>query len=298
MPTVIREFDMRTREFVAGGYELPEAKTDISWESADSVLVGTDFGPGSLTDSGYPRIVKRWRRGQPLAEATTLFTGEPSDVSVGAGYDPTPGYERLFIARSFDFFNRERYELRGEELIRIDVPDRRRDVGAPRVAVDPAAHRLVAGFHHVPGGLAAGRQLRRIPLRDSINLAVVFEPDAHTSLESFSWTRDRLILLTLVDVASRVEIATPGTWQREPVPGIPPNTNTVIVDVDEYGDEIFVDSSGFDTPSRLLWGHAGDEVDGDQERPGVLRRVRHRGHPALRRLRRRHHDPVLRCRAS
>ena len=57
-----------------------------------------------------------------------------------------------------------------------------------------------------------------------------------------------------------MEIATPGTWQREPVPGIPPNTNTVIVDVDEYGDEIFVDSSGFDTPSRLLWGHAGDEV--------------------------------------
>ena len=120
--TVIREFDMRTREFVAGGFELPEAKTDISWESADSVLVGTDFGPGSLTDSGYPRIVKRWHRGQPLAEATTLFTGEHSDVSVGAGYDPTPGYERLFIARSFDFFNRERYELRGEELIRLDVP--------------------------------------------------------------------------------------------------------------------------------------------------------------------------------
>ena len=57
-----------------------------------------------------------------------------------------------------------------------------------------------------------------------------------------------------------MEIATPGTWQREPVAGIPPNTNTVIVDVDEYGDEIFLDSSGFDTPSRLLWGHAGDEV--------------------------------------
>ena len=182
--TVIREFDMRTREFVAGGFELPEAKTDISWESADSVLVGTDFGPGSLTDSGYPRIVKRWRRGQPLAEATTLFTGEPSDVSVGAGYDPTPGFERLFIARSFDFFNRERYELRGEELIRHRRAHRCRDVGAPRVAVDPAAHRLVAGFHHVSGGFAAGCKLRRVSLRDSR-----ISPSSSSPTSTPAWSR-------------------------------------------------------------------------------------------------------------
>ena len=61
-------------------------------------------------------------------------------------------------------------------------------------------------------------------------------------------------LVTLVDVASRVELVTPGSWKREPIAGIPPHTNTVIVDVDEYGDEIFLDSSGFDCPSRLLWG--------------------------------------------
>ncbi|HEY5841463.1 MAG TPA: prolyl oligopeptidase family serine peptidase [Mycobacterium sp.] len=257
--TVIREFDMWTREFVAGGYELPEAKTDISWESADSVLVGTDFGPGSLTDSGYPRIVKRWHRGQPLAEATTLFTGEHSDVSVGAGYDPTPGYERLFIARSFDFFNRERYELRGEELIRLDLPtDAGMSVHREWLLIRPRTDWWLGSTVYPAGSLLAANYDEF--LSGTIDLAVVFEPDAHTSLESFSWTRDRLILLTLVDVASRVEIATPGTWQREPVPGIPPNTNTVIVDVDEYGDEILLDSSGFDTPSRLLWGHAGDEI--------------------------------------
>ena len=62
---------------MAGGFELPEAKSRVTWEDHDTVLVGTDFGPGSLTDSGYPRIVKRWRRGQPLTEATTVFTGSP-----------------------------------------------------------------------------------------------------------------------------------------------------------------------------------------------------------------------------
>ena len=63
--SVFREFDMRTRSFVKGGFEIPEAKSRVAWEDHDTLLVGTDFGPGSLTESGYPRIVKRWHRGQP-----------------------------------------------------------------------------------------------------------------------------------------------------------------------------------------------------------------------------------------
>ena len=257
--TVVREFDLRTKEFVAAGFDLPEAKTSATWETADSVLVGTDFGPGSLTDSGYPRIVKRWRRDQPLADAATLFAGDVSDVSVGAGYDPTPGYERLFISRSTDFFNREYYELRGDEPVRIDVPT---DAGISAhrewLLIRPRTDWQVGSTAYPAGSLLAAKYDEFVS--GTADLVVVFEPDAHTSLESFSWTRDRLILLTLADVASRLEIATPGSREREPEAGIPPNTHTVIVDVDEYGDEIFVDSSGFTAPSRLLWGHAGQPL--------------------------------------
>ncbi|MFN8227459.1 MAG: prolyl oligopeptidase family serine peptidase [Mycobacterium sp.] len=257
--TVVREFDLRTRKFVEDGFNLPEAKTSITWEGADSVLVGTDFGPGSLTDSGYPRIVKRWRRGQALAEAATLFEGSASDVSVGAGYDPTPGYERLFISRSTDFFNREYYELRGEQPVLVEVPTDA-SISAHRewLLIRPRTDWQVGSTLHPAGSLLAAKYDEF--LTGTAELTVVFEPDAHTSLESFSWTRDRLILLTLADVASRLEITTPGSWHREPVAGIPPNTNTVIVDVDEYGDEIFVDCSGFTVPSRLLWGHAGESL--------------------------------------
>ena len=257
--TVVREFDLRTKEFVADGFELPEAKTSVTWERPDSVLLGTDFGPGSLTESGYPRIVKRWRRGEPLADAATLFAGEVSDVSVGAGYDPTPGYERLFISRSTDFFNREYYELRGDEAVRVDVPtDASISVHREWLLIRPRTDWPVGSTVYPAGSLLAAKYDEFVS--GTADLAVVFEPDAHTSLESYSWTRDRLILLTLADVASRLEIATPGTWEREPVAGIPPNTHTVIVDVDEYGDEIFVDCSGFTAPSRLLWGHAGQPL--------------------------------------
>lgn len=257
--SVVREFDMRTRQFVEGGFELPEAKTDVTWQDADTVIVGTDFGPGSLTESGYPRITKRWKRGEPLAEAVELFAGEVSDVSVGGGFDPTPGFERLLVSRAFDFFNSERYELRDGELIKIDVPtDAGTSIHREWLLIRPRTDWTVGSTTHPAGSLLAAKYDEF--LSGTADLTVVFEPDEHTSLESYTWTRDRLILVTLVDVSSRLELVTPGTWRREPIRGVPPNTNTVIVDADEYGDEIFLDSSGFDTPSRLLWGRVGEEV--------------------------------------
>jgi prolyl oligopeptidase len=257
--TIVREFDMATRQFVTGGFVLPEAKTSITWEDHDTVLVGTDFGQDSLTDSGYPRIVKRWRRGQPLAEAQTVYSGLASDVSVGVGFDPTPGFERLIASRSVDFFNRERFEIRGEELVTIDVPtDAGISIHREWLLIRPRTEWIVGTTTYQPGALLAAKYDEF--LSGTVELEVVFEPDEHTSLDNFAWTRDRLVLTTLADVATRIEIVTPGSWQRDPIPGIPANVTTVIVDVDEYGDEIFLDSSGFDSPSRLLWGHAGGEL--------------------------------------
>jgi prolyl oligopeptidase len=257
--TIVREFDMATRQFVTGGFALPEAKTSITWEDHDTVLVGTDFGQDSLTDSGYPRIVKRWRRGQPLSEAQTVYSGLASDVSVGVGFDPTPGFERLIASRSVDFFNRERFEIRGEELVKIDVPtDAGISIHREWLLIRPRTEWIVGTTTYQPGTLLAAKYDEF--LSGTVELEVVFEPDEHTSLDNFAWTRDRLVLTTLADVATRIEIVTPGSWRRDPIPGIPANVTTVIVDVDEYGDEIFLDSSGFDSPSRLLWGHAGGEL--------------------------------------
>ena len=250
---VVREFDMVRREFVADGFRLPEAKTRIGWEDDDTVLVGTDFGPDSLTESGYPRMVKRWRRGQDLSEAELVFAGAVTDVVVAAGRDRTPGFERTLVSRAIDFFNDEVYELRDGELIRIDAPtDATVSTHRQWILIDlrtdwdtgtdsyPAGSLLAANYDEFLSGTA--------------QLSVVFEPDAHTALHHYAWTRDRLVLVTLHDVASRVEVLTPGSWQRRPVAEVPANTNTVIAAVDDTGDEIFLDSSGFDRPSRLLHG--------------------------------------------
>ena len=250
---IVREFDMATREFIDDGFTLAEAKSQTSWADPDTLLIGTDFGEGSLTESGYPRIVKRWRRGQPVEAAETVFEGSPADVIVAGGVDRTPGFERTMLRRAIDFFNDQVYELRGDELIRIDAPtDASISVHRQWLLIELRTDWITGSASYTAGSLLAADYDEF--LAGTEQLRVVFEPDAHTSLLHYAWTRDRLVVVTLADVASRVEIVTPGTWQRRPVTDVPPNTNTVIVAADDTGDEIFLDSSGFTAPSRLLHG--------------------------------------------
>ncbi len=250
---VVREFDMRTKQFVPDGFQVPEAKTQISWEDGDTVLIGTDWGEDSLTDSGYPRLVKRWRRGTPLDDAETLFSAAKSDVLVVASRDRTPGFERTLLSRAVDFFNDEVYELRDGEFIRIDTPtDASVSIHRNWLLIELRTDWYTGSASFTAGSLIAADYDRF--LAGTADLHVVFEPDAHTSLNHYAWTKDKLVIVTLADVASRVETVTPGTWVREPVPGIPDNANAVIVDTDDLGDEVFLDFSGFTTPSRLLYG--------------------------------------------
>ncbi|AIH84345.1 peptidase [Mycobacterium tuberculosis] len=251
--SIVREFDMLTREFVEDGFQLPPAKSQITWEDPDTVLLGTDFGGDSLTTSGYPRVIKRWRRGKPLADAETIFEGAGTDVRVNASADRTPGFERTLLGRALDFWNEEVYELRGSELIRIEAPtDASVSIHRDWLLIELRTDWTVATTRYTAGSLLAAEYDEF--LAGSAELQVVFEPDEHTALYQYAWTRDRLLIVTLADVASRVEIATPGSWRREPLSGIPAATNTVIVSADSHGDEFFLDSSGFDTPSRLMRG--------------------------------------------
>jgi prolyl oligopeptidase len=256
-----REFDMLTREFVADGFQLPEAKSQVAWADPHTVLLGTDFGADSLTESGYPRVIKRWRRGTPLADAETVFEVERSDVRAFVSVDRTPGFERTVLGRAVDFWNDELYELRGSELIRIDAPtDAGVSIHRDWILIELRTDWTVGATTYPAGSLLAANHDEF--LSGTAELRVVFEPDEHTALNHYAWTRDRLLVVTLADVASRVEIVTPGSWQREPLAGIPAATNTVIVTADDHGDEFFLDSSGFETPSRLMRGTGGDQLKG------------------------------------
>ena len=267
--SIVREFDMATRQFVVDGFELPEAKSQVAWADLDTVLVGTDFGDDSLTESGYPRVIKRWRRGTPLTDAETIFEGDRSDVRVSASVDRTPGFERTVLGRALDFWNEEVYELRGSELIRIDAPtDAGVSIHREWLLIELRSDWTFGAETYPAGSLLAASYDEF--LTGTAELQVVFAPDEHTALNHYAWTRDRLGIVTLADVASRVEIVTPGSWKREPLAGIPTATNTVIVAADGTGDEFFLDSSGFVTPSRLMRGTDDGPLDEIKSAPAFF----------------------------
>src|ERR1051325_6133837 len=105
--TVIREFDLKSKKFIADGFYLPEAKSDVAWRNKDTIYVGTDFGPGSLTDSGYPREIKEWKRGTKLTEAKLVFEGQKTDVSAGVAVSHDHGRVYEFVSRAPTFFTSE-----------------------------------------------------------------------------------------------------------------------------------------------------------------------------------------------
>ena len=123
---VVREFDLDTKKFVPDGFFLAEAKSDARWKDKDHLYVTTDFGPGSLTQSGYPKIVKQWSRETPLTDAKTVFVGENQDVKVDGFviHDHGQSYDLIYQLLSMTDYNI--YLQRGKEWLKIDKPT---DVG-------------------------------------------------------------------------------------------------------------------------------------------------------------------------
>jgi prolyl oligopeptidase len=263
---VVREFDLTTRQFVEGGFSLPEAKSEVDWIDRDRVYVGTDFGPGTLTSSGYPRVAKEWRRGTALDDAETVFEGSESDVYAFATHDPTPGYERDLLVRAPDFFTSEEFVRSSDgSSVRIEVPDdARTDVHRQWLLVNPRSAWTTGDVTHPAGSLLAA-PLDAF-LAGSRDFVVLFTPDPHSSLDAWAWTRHHLILNVLVDVTNRLELRTPpadgdadpGPWASASLTAAGELSTVSVTDTDpDHSDEYFTDSSGFLEPSTLRRGTIG-----------------------------------------
>ncbi|TQJ01992.1 prolyl oligopeptidase family serine peptidase [Amycolatopsis cihanbeyliensis] len=262
--TVVREFDLESRSFVTDGFELPEAKSAVSWIDEDRIYVGTDFGPGSLTSSGYPRLVKEWRRGTPLEQAGLVYEGKPDDVAVYGLHDPTEGFERDVVVRSIDFHHSELHLRTADGLVRLDVPDdAKASMHREWLLVRTRSPWTVGGTEYPAGALLAADLAAY--LAGGRELTLLFAPDAHTSLDSYSWTRNHLILDTLSDVQTRLRVLTPDPdgWRDEPLPVPASGAATITVsDTDpEQSDEYLVNASGFTEPSTLALGRVGGELE-------------------------------------
>ena len=249
---VYREFDTRKKEFLAGGFSLPEAKSRVAWRDENTLWVGTDFGPGSLTTSGYPRIVKLWKRGTPLADAKTIFEGKVEDVASSGETEILPDGRWDVVTRVPAFFRQETFILEGEKLVKLDIPEdsEPRAFFRDRLLLSLRSDWTVDGRTYREGSLLAAGM--KDLLRGQHRLEVLFEPSARVSLAAVGNTRDRVLLQTLDNVKSRLSALSPNGpgWNRTEIPT--PGLGTAELGaMNDWSTNWFFTYEDFTTPMSL-----------------------------------------------
>ncbi|MGK8521355.1 LuxR C-terminal-related transcriptional regulator [Nocardia asteroides] len=262
---VVREYDLEAKRFVPpaeGGFALPPARNRFSWADENTVYVGTDFGPGSFTRSGSPRIAKLWRRGTALSEAETLLEADFTNGVVAAGYEEIPGMDRHQVIRYIDMNNSVYYVVRADgSLQQLDVPTdaKVRWIGN-RLMVEPGSTWNVDGREYPAGSLLVADLDAFLAGERAFD--EVFTPDAHTVLHSYAWTAHHLLLTLMSDVRTKIEVLTPTAegWTRRTIETTSEISTTAVAGVDPLADDdaLLLHVSGFTTPASVLAG----SVDG------------------------------------
>jgi len=259
---VVREFDLDSLAFVADGFILPEAKGGASWIDRDSVFVATDFGPGSMTSSGYPRVVKEWRRGTPLIDARPVYEAQEDDLSASGWYDYTPGHEHQFVQRQIGFYSSELFvrDPASGALTRVDKPgDADAFTVRDQLLVQLRSNWELEGARWPQGALLAIDFARF--MAGARDFQALFTPSDTTSLDGIGVTRDAVLLTVLDKVKNRIlELRhLDGAWQRREV-AAPGMGALGVSGVDEIAsNEYFLTVTDFLTPSSLYLVRTGSD---------------------------------------
>jgi prolyl oligopeptidase len=270
---VTREFNLATKEWVKDGFFRPEAKGSLSWIDANSVYVGTDFGAGSMTESGYSRITKVWSRGTPMADAKIVYEGKNSDLAVGAYHDHTPGFARDFVARTLAFYNDELY-LRNADgtLAKVDAPNTaNKSVYREWLSLELREAYTVNGKTYAAGSLIVTKFDDF--MKGGRNFDVIFEPTETTSFAGFSPTKNHFILNVLDNVKNRLYVLTYSEkgWQREPLKDAPGFGTVSASGVDaEESDDYFLTVTDYVTPTTLMMGSIGSSPEKLKQLPAFF----------------------------
>ncbi|HEX8483471.1 MAG TPA: prolyl oligopeptidase family serine peptidase [Allosphingosinicella sp.] len=263
---VVREFDLGTGRFVEGGFTIPEAKSSVTWVDSDTLIVGTDYGEGSLTKSGYPRILKIWKRGTPLASARILFKGEAGDVSVDPVAIQSATRRWVFVDRGKTFWTNERHLLTPSGgLIPVPLP-------ADAELEDVIGDQLIAKLQSPMGAFRAGTlvslSLREILARGRAEPRLVMAPTAKQAIEEVSASDTVLWVKALDDVSGKLFALTPkknGGWSSRSV-ALPANSTVHLLAAGGKPDLAFATVEGMLTPPALYAvGRAG--------RPALVQRL-------------------------
>lgn len=262
---VMREFDLMTKQFVAtDAFFLPEAKSSVSWQSEDVLLVGTDAGPGSMTASGYPRQARSWRRGQPLADAEVVYEGIAEDISVSQYVSRHGVHRRAWRHRSLTFYTSSvEIQLEGA-WVPLRIPE--------DAEVSQFADQLLISLRTAwaPEGTAEGVRYPAGALLATTShllhpMTVLFAPSPSSSLQSYVCLREHLLLHLLDDICARIVFwhYQGGVWTLRDQETCKTIRGISLSAYDRHSsDAYWITVSSFTSPSALYLADASEGVRG------------------------------------
>jgi len=252
---VVREFDLSSKSFVADGFQLTEAKCNASYLDEDRVLFGTDFGPGSMTASGYPRIVKLWQRGEPLAAARTLFEGKSEDVAAQAVVFRSAAGTLALVQRAISFFTSEYHLILPDNSTRrLPVP-----LGADLKSAQGSNLIFTLREDWTPQAAAKigrGSLIAYPAAPDSAGaapVAVLYAPDAKSTVDEVAAGRDAVYASVYRDVTGSIHVWRPaehGTWQHSSL-ALPAGGSTHIVSANAFGPQAMFRFESYTVPTTV-----------------------------------------------
>ena len=254
--TETREFDLDSLTFVeeqSQPFFLPEAKSNLSWIDKNNVFVGTDFGDNSMTDSGYPKIVKQWQRGTPLSSAKTVFSGDQSSVAV-SGYVLFDGDNSLeIVTESLTFYTADHYVYRDGKLIQLPLPKDAELKGYfnGQLYVELKSD-LAQGAKQFKQGSIIYTPIEQL-IAQQPTFTTLVEPSATASISQVSFTKSAILVTWLDNVKGklvRYTQAKDGQWKSMQAP-FDANGTISVFDVERDSDEFFVNFTSFLEPSSL-----------------------------------------------
>src|SRR5262249_3173683 len=253
---VVREFDLAGRTFIADGFNLAEAKSSISWLDEDTVLFGTDFGPGSMTSSGYPRIVRLWKRGVPVAQTRTIFEGSVSDVGASAVVFHEPSGTIALLQRDVSFFSAEYHWLKNDgKLQQLPLPLGADLKGAqgPHLIFTLRDEWAPPGQPQSAKGSLIVSPLAQDDSKSAGPVSVLYAPDQSSSIDEVATGRDAVYVSIYQDVTGRIHALRPqaqDTWNDSVLP-LPAGGSTHIVSTNNWGPEAYFRFESYTTPTTL-----------------------------------------------
>lgn len=260
----VREFQVSKRAFVKDGYFVPPAKTFVSWVNKDLIYIGSNFGPGSLTDSGYPRVAKAWKRGTPLSQAETVFEGKVEDVSAGAYRSIRPEGSTTFLYRGVSFFEQKTFVLEDDGAIKeLPFPLDSSFQGEFKGYLFALLRTdwKIGGKTFLEGSVVSLPKAV-VGQKDQLNhLEVVFAPDSKSAFTSISFSRNFIQLSVLANVKGEVHQISrkDNSWVRIKHPfASSMNVDLVSLDPFDVADRMFFSNETFIEPTTLFFmdGHS------------------------------------------